>query len=112
MKNLLIAAVVVMFLFGCACAEKKSSEQVIEYDRAGDVIPDVAHTVVAGDCLWNLSRQYYYEGFLWYSIFDNNKETIGMFPDVIKVGDVLNIKMVLTDEEAAISREICREHGE
>ena len=52
---------------------------------------DLTHTVVAGDTLSGLAKQYYGDEPLWPVIFDKNQSAIGPNPNQIKVGQPLII---------------------
>lgn len=49
------------------------------------------HTVVRGDCLWNLAKKYYGDGSKYTKIYEANKKIIGGNPNLIYVGQVLTI---------------------
>lgn len=49
------------------------------------------HTVVYGDCLWNLAKKYYGNGAQYTKIYNANKGIIGSDPNIIKVGQKLVI---------------------
>lgn len=49
------------------------------------------HTVVSGDCLWNLAKKYYGSGASYTKIYEANKETIGSNPNLILPGQRLVI---------------------
>lgn len=52
------------------------------------------HTVVYGDCLWNIAKKYYGDGAKYTVIYNANKKIIGSNPNVIKVGQVLTIPSI------------------
>ncbi len=49
------------------------------------------HTVVSGDCLWNLAKKYYGSGAQYTKIYSANKGLIGSNPNRIKLGQKLVI---------------------
>lgn len=49
------------------------------------------HTVVSGDCLWNLAKKYYGSGAQYTKIYNANKGVIGSNPNLIKPGQKLVI---------------------
>lgn len=49
------------------------------------------HTVVSGDCLWNLAKKYYGSGAQYTKIYAANKSVIGSNPNLIKPGQKLVI---------------------
>jgi nucleoid-associated protein YgaU len=49
------------------------------------------HTVAAGDNLSFISRKYYGTDAHWKAIYEENKETIGANPSMIRAGQVLRI---------------------
>jgi nucleoid-associated protein YgaU len=51
------------------------------------------YTVQHGDTLWGIAEKIYGKGngMKWKTICDANKNVIGDNPDVIKIGQVLNI---------------------
>ena len=51
------------------------------------------YVVIAGDSLWKISQKYYGTGLRWYEIYDLNEETIGPNPGMIKIGQVLVIRI-------------------
>jgi len=53
----------------------------------------VQYVVTAGDSLWKISQKHYGTGLRWYEIYDLNKETIGPNPGMIKIGQVLFIRI-------------------
>ena len=50
----------------------------------------VTHTVVKGDCLWNIAKKYYGNGSKYTVIHEANKDKITN-PNLIQIGTVLNI---------------------
>lgn len=52
------------------------------------------YTVKSGDSLWNISIQFYHDGFQWYRIRDANKDLVGTLPNgrpLISPGQVLTV---------------------
>jgi len=49
------------------------------------------HTVVSGDTLWAISQHYYGDGNRYMEIYNANKSVIGGNPDLIQVGQHLQI---------------------
>lgn len=49
------------------------------------------HTVVSGDCLWNLAKKFYGNGAQYTKIHNANKGVLGSDPNKIKVGQKLVI---------------------
>ncbi len=49
------------------------------------------HTVVRGDSLWKVAKQYLGNGNHWKVIYEANREVIGANPDLIRPGQVLTI---------------------
>ena len=68
--------------------EKKTQTTVSSSTQASTA--KRTHTVVWGDCLWNLARKYYGNGALYTKIYDANTDKI-VNPDLIYVGQVLVI---------------------
>ena len=50
-----------------------------------------SYTVQAGDCLWNIAKQFYGNGAMYMTIYNANKGIIGDDPNLIKPGQVLYI---------------------
>ena len=50
----------------------------------------VTHTVVRGDCLWNIAKKYYGDGSKYTAIFEANKDKI-QNPNLIYDGQILTI---------------------
>ena len=50
-----------------------------------------SYTVVKGDTLSRIAKQFYGDANKWRKIYDANKALIGNNPDLIKPGQVLNI---------------------
>lgn len=49
------------------------------------------YTVVSGDCLWKIAKQFYGDGGKWSIIYNANKSVIGGNPNLIYPGQVLTI---------------------
>lgn len=49
------------------------------------------YTVVSGDCLWKIAKQFYGDGGKWGTIYNANKSVIGGNPNLIYPGQVLTI---------------------
>lgn len=49
------------------------------------------YTVVSGDCLWKIAKQFYGDGGKWGIIYNANKSVIGGNPNLIYPGQVLTI---------------------
>lgn len=49
------------------------------------------YTVVSGDCLWKIAKQFYGDGSKWGTIYNANKSVIGGNPNLIYPGQVLTI---------------------
>lgn len=49
------------------------------------------YTVVRGDCLWNIAKQFYGNGAKYTTIYNANRGVIGGNPNSIKPGQVLTI---------------------
>ncbi|MGD8321522.1 MAG: LysM peptidoglycan-binding domain-containing protein [Gemmatimonadota bacterium] len=58
----------------------------------------VTHTVVKGDCLWNLAKEYYQDPFDWRRIWEANRDKISD-PNLIYPGQVFTIP----GKEAAVT---------
>lgn len=71
------------------------SKPVIKEEKKRDVssAPTAkTHTVVQGDCLWNLAKKYYGNGAQYMKIYDANQNVFkGRSPNVIYEGEVLRI---------------------
>ena len=50
-----------------------------------------SYTVQAGDCLWNIAKQFYGNGAMYMTIYNANKGVIGDDPNLIYAGQVLYI---------------------
>lgn len=49
------------------------------------------YTVVSGDCLWKIAKQFYGDGGKWGAIYNANKDVIGGNPNLIYPGQILTI---------------------
>lgn len=58
---------------------------------AGNEPSGGSYTVVKGDCLWKIAKQYYGDGSKWGTIYNANKSVIGGNPNLIYPGQVLTI---------------------
>ncbi len=56
-----------------------------------------SYTVVAGDCLWTIAKQFYGNGAYYSAIYDANRDIIGGNPNLIIPGQVLAIPAVDAD---------------
>jgi nucleoid-associated protein YgaU len=59
-------------------------------ESTGEAAGERAHTVVAGDNLSGISRQYYGDARHWRALFDANRDQLDD-PDLIQPGQVLRI---------------------
>lgn len=50
-----------------------------------------SYTVVSGDCLWKIAKQFYGDGSKWGTIYEANKSVIGGNPNLIYPGQVFTI---------------------
>ncbi len=62
--------------------------------RTDNTTQGQSYTVVNGDCLWNIAKQFYGNGSLYTVIYDANREVIGGNPNLIYPGQVLTIPAV------------------
>lgn len=53
-----------------------------------------SYTVVSGDCLWKIAKQFYGNGALYTVIYEANREVVGADPNLIYPGQVLTIPPV------------------
>lgn len=60
-------------------------------DKSVESDPDSYYTVQPGDCLWSIAKEHLGSGSNWSVIYDNNREIIGEFPDLIFPGQKLEI---------------------
>lgn len=58
---------------------------------AGNAPSGGSYTVVSGDCLWKIAKQFYGDGGKWSVIYNANKSMIGGNPNLIYPGQVLTI---------------------
>lgn len=58
---------------------------------AGNAPSGGSYTVVSGDCLWKIAKQFYGDGGKWSVIYNANKSVIGGNPNLIYPGQVLTI---------------------
>ena len=58
---------------------------------AGNAPTGGSYTVVSGDCLWKIAKQFYGDGGKWSVIYNANKSVIGGNPNLIYPGQVLTI---------------------
>ena len=52
------------------------------------------YTVVKGDCLWKIAKQFYGDGSQWPVIYEANRDVVGGNPNLIYPGQVLMIPAV------------------
>lgn len=62
--------------------------------RTDNTTQGQSYTVVSGDCLWNIAKQFYGNGSMYTVIYDANREVIGDNPNLIYPGQVLTIPAV------------------
>lgn len=62
-----------------------------EEPRVDNSVAPQTHTVVSGDCLWNIAKKYYGSGADYTKIYEANKEVVGSNPNLIYPGQVLTI---------------------
>lgn len=67
------------------------------------VYADTTHTVVKGDTLGSIAKQYYGDASKWQEVFESNKDVI-KDPNLISVGWILKIKDKSKKEEPIVSR--------
>ena len=58
---------------------------------AGNAPSGGSYTVVSGDWLWKIAKQFYGDGGKWSVIYNANKSVIGGNPNLIYPGQVLTI---------------------
>lgn len=59
--------------------------------RIDNSVQPKTYTVVEGDCLWNIAKQFYGNGAQYTQIYDANRSVIGGNPNLIYPGQVLTI---------------------
>ena len=52
------------------------------------------YTVVSGDSLSKIAKNYYGDGAKWHQLYEANKDLIGSNPDLIEVGQVLTLPSI------------------
>ncbi len=62
-----------------------------EDTRVDNTVQPKTYTVVGGDCLWNIAKQFYGDGAQYVQIYNANKSVIGGNPNLIYPGQVLTI---------------------
>ncbi len=62
-----------------------------EDTRIDNSVQPKTYTVVGGDCLWNIAKQFYGNGAQYTQIYDANRSVIGGNPNLIYPGQVLTI---------------------
>lgn len=70
---------------------KASVEPVRETANSPAPAEAQTHTVVKGDCLWNIAKKFYGNGSKYTVIYNANKGVIGGNPNLIYPGQVLTI---------------------
>lgn len=71
-------------------AASKPSVKPVTPHRAVQNKP-VVHVVQAGDTLWSISAHHYGQGQGWHKLYQMNRHTIGPDPNMIHIGEVLNL---------------------
>lgn len=74
-----------------ASKPKASSEPKRETDNSPAPAAAQTYTVVSGDCLWNIAKQFYGNGSEYTKIYNANQGVIGGNPNLIYPGQVLTI---------------------
>ncbi len=73
---------------------KANVETTRETNNAPETEEAQTYTVVKGDCLWNIAKQFYGNGAKYTVIYEANKSVIGGNPNRIYPGQVLTIPAV------------------
>lgn len=73
---------------------KANVETSRETNNAPETEEAQTYTVVKGDCLWNIAKQFYGNGAKYTVIYEANKSVIGCNPNRIYPGQVLTIPAV------------------
>lgn len=100
---LILGLVLSIFFSGCATRKK-----TIEPDRPGPVVyyePEYnEYHVRPGDCLWDISYREYRDAFLWWTIYEKNRDQIGDNPDLIEINQTFMLKKKFTGLDLIYSR--------
>lgn len=86
----------VKFMLNTDNAEsEEAAKAIVESQREATDSPTPpspqTYTVVKGDCLWTIAKQFYGNGALYTKIYDANQSVIGGNPNQIYPGQVLTI---------------------
>jgi LysM repeat protein len=71
-----------------------------------DTTETISYTVVKGDCLWKIAKQFYGDGTKWKLIYDNNRSVIGSNPNLIYPGQKYNIIIYKSGSENEVNQQV------
>ena len=102
-----VVSFILVYSFGCA------SKQIIKDEVVAQQTPAVSgmkYVVRKGDTLWKVSSQnkIYQDSFQWPLLYKANRDQV-TDPDMIEVGQELDVKKDMTDEEKATAIQQAKE---
>jgi len=121
--KLLVVAVCLTALIGCASTDKDMKKYALNSIREGkEIVNEVVkkiykkiatrnYVVKKGDCLWDIADEQYGDPFVWPAIYKSNRDMIEN-PDVIEIDQELKIEFGFSNIEIYNFKEKASKYGE